>query len=316
MQNRIVEIVSDRVHVSLFRGFLKLSRQGAETGRIPLPDIAAVVVRGFGASLSLNAAAKLAELNIPVVLCDARQTPVSVIQSVIQPVTGHHAQGHIIAAQAAAGRPVQKRLWQGLVRGKITAQAQVLRMRGAAYRDLDEIAGRVRSGDPDNSEAMAARRYWPRLMGPVEQDFKRDRSAAGVNAALNYGYTVLYAAAARSVLAAGLHPSLSLHHVSRGEPLRLASDIMEPFRPWVDDAAYECARGWQNGAQSALTAEDKSRLVNVLNLDLEGPYGASPVQTCLDRLCQSLAAVFTGERRTLELPGPPVVMTRANRERV
>lgn len=297
MQNRIVEVATDNVHLSLFRGFMKLSREREEIGRVALPDIGGLVVRGYGASISLNLAARLAAENIPVVLCGVDQSPASIIW----PVAGHHAQGNIIEAQGQLSLPQRKRLWQALVRAKINAQGQALSAAGEHSADLIEMAKTVRSGDPDNLEAQAARKYWPRMMGKLEDSFTRSRQANGLNAWLNYGYTVLRAGAARSLLAAGLHPSLSIQHASRGEPLRLSSDMMEPFRPWVDltiRRLAECKRD----ELPALDRYRKSRIVQVLSLDLQGPQGASPVQTCMNRLAQSLARICLGEARTLELP--------------
>lgn len=297
MQNRIVEISSDGVHLSLFRGFVKISRDGTELGRVGLPDIGGLIVRGYGASISLNLVARLAEENIPVVLCGADQSPASIVW----PIAGHHAQGNIIEAQGSLSLPKRKRLWQELVRAKITAQAQALVAAGEHAADLFEIARRVKSGDPDNLEAYAARKYWPRMMGTVEEAFVRSRHADGVNSWLNYGYAVLRAGAARSLIAAGLHPSLSIQHASRGEPLRLSSDIMEPFRPWVDLTIRHLTEN-ANGDIPILNRDHKSRIVQVLSLDLQGPQGASPLQTCLDRLAQSLARICLGDERTLELP--------------
>lgn len=296
MQNRVVEIATDGVHLSSFRGFLKISKDGVELGRVALPDIGSVVVRGFGATLSLNLAARLASANIPV-LCGANQTPCSIVW----PVDGHHQQGNIFAAQADLTRPQKKRLWQSLIRAKIAAQANVLVASGESANDLLAMAARVKSGDPENLEAMAARKYWPRMMKPVHGTYKRNASENAVNAWLNYGYAVLRAGAARSILAAGLHPSLSIHHESRGEALRLASDIMEPFRPYVDLLVKRLALETLNDTMD-LTPDRKAAIVRVLSLDLEGPFGASTVQTCLDRLCQSLAQICMGTRSGLELP--------------
>ena len=119
-------------------------------------------------------------------------------------------------AQAEASLPTRKRLWKTLVKAKISAQADALDMVGHRSGALRDLARKVRSGDPDNIEGMAARRYWTQMMG---DGFRRDRGAGGANALLNYGYMVLRAATARSILAAGLHPSLSIHHQSRGTAL-------------------------------------------------------------------------------------------------
>jgi CRISPR-associated protein Cas1 len=303
MQNRIVEIASDGMHLSLSRGFMKVARNGEETGSVPLPDIGALIVRGYGTSVSLNLVAKLAELNVPMVLCGTDQSPASVLW----PISGHHAQGHTIEGQAGLTLPRRKRLWQSLVRAKITSQVAALGTFSQSGSDLSNLANRVKSGDPENIEAQAARRYWPRMMGTVEDGFARNRNGSGINSALNYGYTVLRAAAARSILAAGLHPSLSIHHVSRGDPLRLADDIMEPFRPYVDIVVRRLGeKVLATGKEMELDRNSKLALVDVLSIDLSGPFGASPLQTCMDRLCQSLAAVCRKERQALELPGSPV----------
>jgi len=158
-------------------------------------------------------------------------------------------------------------------------------------------------------EAQAARRYWTRLMG---EGFRRDRSEPGINAALNYGYIVLRAATARSILAAGLHPSLSIQHQSRGAALRLADDLMEPFRPWIDQAVYKLAKAYCSPTPLILSQENKAALAAVLTLDMQGPQGTSPLQVCLDRLSQSLVQVFMGERKEMELPGPPLPLALAS----
>lgn len=313
MQNRIIEIASEGVHLSLSRGFMIVARNGEEAGTVPLPDIGALIVRGYGASISLNLAAKLAELNVPMVLCGADQSPASVVW----PISGHHAQGLTIEGQAGLTLPRRKRLWQSLVRAKIGSQAAALNTFSESAFDLSSLSKRVKSGDPENIEAQAARRYWPRMMSTVEREFTRNRNGSKINSALNYGYTVLRAAAARSALAAGLHPSLSIHHVSRGDSLRLADDMMEPFRPYVDIVVRRLGeRALAAGEALELDRNSKLALVNVLSVDLSGPYGASPLQTCMDRLCQSFAAICRNERHALEVPGSPIFASPAIEDRI
>ncbi len=300
MLGRLVEVASDGVHLSVERGFLKLSKAGAKLGEVPLDDIGAVVVHGHGATFSAALCERLAARNAPLVVCGRNHAPTAMLW----PVDGHHEQGRRMQAQADATLPTRKRLWRDLVRAKILAQADALDLVGAPHPGLRALARGIPSGDPGNVEAQAARRYWPNMLG---SDFRRDRAADGANALLNYGYTVLRAGAARAVLASGLHPSLSLNHQSRGDALRLADDVMEPFRPWVDLAV----RRLLDTGDTAVTTAAKQTLAETMTLDLAGPRGASPLQVCLDRLAASLAQVFLKERRALEFPGPPLPLDTA-----
>lgn len=297
MKNRIVEIVTDGVHVSASRGFVILHKDREKLGQIAIDDMAALIIRGYGLTLSVNICARLSASNIPLIICGSDQSPASVLW----PLAGHHAQGRIMQKQSELTRPQKKRLWQSLIRAKITAQAEALNLTGQAANDIKAMAKRVKSGDPDNLEAQAARRYWSRMMG---KDFRRNKAESGENAALNYGYTVLRAAAARAIIAAGLHPSLSIHHESRGDALRLADDIMEPFRPWVDLTVWQNRDKLETGQ---LSPELKASLVGMLSLDLQTSWGASPLQLCIDRLAQSVAAIITDERTKIEFSGPPVL---------
>ncbi|MCH8244220.1 MAG: type II CRISPR-associated endonuclease Cas1, partial [Planctomycetes bacterium] len=166
-------------------------------------------------------------------------------------------------------RPCSKRIWRQIVRAKIRAQADLLGPDHEKYRKLLNLENEVRSGDPSNVEAQAARRYWPLLLGP---DFRRDRGLPGVNALLNYGYTVLRAGTSRAVVAAGLHPSLGVHHRTRTDPFCLASDLMEPFRPLVDLAASRLA----DAGVDDVTPEAKTVLAAVLSADLQTSRGTTP----------------------------------------
>lgn len=311
MQNRIVEISSDNVNLSLSRGFMNISQNGDKLGQIDITDMAALIVRGYSATISLNLCSRLAAENVPVVLCANNQSP----SSILWPIDGYHKQGFRMQAQSEAGKPLKKRLWQSLVKAKILAQASALEFIEESSSALQLMAKRVKSGDSENIEAQAARRYWPAMMGA---DFRRGTKADGtqandnerpdINAFLNYGYTVLRAATARSILAAGLHPSLSIHHESAGDALRLADDLMEPFRPWVDIVAYQCADSMQDD-EKVLSKDHRAKLAAVLTMDLYTTHGASPLQLCLDRLAISLAKIYTGEETHLDLPSAPMPLS-------
>ena len=175
----------------------------------------------------------------------------------------------------------------------------MLDSRGVPAEAFDLLARRVRSGDPDNIEAQAARRYWPLLMGA---DFRRDRAEAGVNGLLNYGYTVMRSLVARSVVAAGLHPSVGIHHANRGNAFALADDLVEPFRPLVDATALRLV----SAGCREVTPDAKRAFAGLIALDLPGENGTTTVAVAAGRLAQSLGRCFeTGSASELALPRPP-----------
>lgn len=295
MTGRIVEVAEAGRHLAISRGHMVVKADGEELGRVPLDDVAALVANGHGMTYSNNLLLALAERNAVVVLCGANHMPAALLW----PMDSHHIQSARMRAQVALPRTAAKRLWQSLVRTKIKLQAAVLEAQGQASGGFDLLARKVRSGDPENMEAQAARRYWPLLMGT---DFRRDRSLPGANGLLNYGYTIVRSTVARGVMAAGLHPTLGIHHIGRGNPMCLVDDLMEPFRPVVDlVVARLCEAG-----MDTVDRETKRVLASVPTFDMATNEGTTPLSTCAMRLATSLAQVCEGERRDLEFPLEPL----------
>lgn len=291
MSGRIVELSQNGRSLHLERGFLAVREDGDNVGRIPIDDVDAVLATAQGVSWSNKALAALAARGVPVSILGSDFSPVAALL----PLQGHHDQGRRMRAQADAARPTRKRLWAELVKAKIGAQADALERAGFDVMRLKTLRAEVRSGDPENREALAAQWYWPRMLG---EDFRRDRTTGPANAMLNYGYAVLRAGAARAIVAAGLHPALSLHHISDGDSLALADDVMEPFRPAIDLVVRTLT---EEGADK-MTVEVKKDLVGVLAADVETAAGRTPIGHALVRICQSLATVFMGGAKKLDLP--------------
>lgn len=293
MIGRVIEIASDGRYLAVSRGFMTISAEGSEVGRVPLGDIGVLLCHAHGLTYSNNLIVELTGRGASVVICGPNHLPVAWIW----PLDGHHVQALRMRHQVETAEPVRKRLWQALVRAKILQQGAVLQRMGLAHEPFDLLTRRVRSGDPDNIEAQAARRYWPLLLG---DDFRRDRAAGGANALLNYGYTVLRAGVARAVASAGLHPSIGLHHSNRGNPMCLVDDLMEPFRPLTDYLVARLVAGGQND----VTPVSKAALANVLSLDMATRLGVTPVATCLERMVLSVATSFETGRPVLDMPEP------------
>ena len=303
MIGRIVEVADDRRHLFLSRGFLVVQDtegERKELGQVPLDDVAAVIANAHGLSYTNNLLVALAERCAPFVLCAANHNAVGMVL----PIDGNFQQAKRFDAQIAANQPLIKRLWAEIVKSKLQQQAAALEATGAPFVPLSALVRKVRAGDPDNFEAQGARRYWGLLFG---EDFRRDQQGAGLNAMLNYGYTVLRAATARAVVAAGLHPTIGLHHSNEGNAMRLVDDLMEPFRPMIDLKVWQLHKQ----GEGQITPDSKRALVRTLYDDMQTSAGATPVMVCAQKLATSLAQVFMGEKDKLDLPLPGLPLNLA-----
>jgi CRISPR-associated protein Cas1 len=209
-----------------------LRARDTETQTIPFADIAVLVTSHPQISFTQAVLAGLAAAGGTFIVSNEKHLPAAMLL----PLSTHSTQTERFARQAAVSLPTRKRAWQQIVQAKLRAQARLLEETTGADQGLRQMAARVRSGDPDNLEAQAARIYWQALFGKdaSAEPFRRDPEGEGINAHLNYGYAVLRAIVARALCASGLHPSLGVHHHNRYDTFCLADDLMEPFRPLVD----------------------------------------------------------------------------------
>lgn len=260
---------------------------------VPLADLAALVVSHPQVSFTQAVLAGLAAAGGIFVACDEKHQPAAMML----PLVSHSLQAERFARQAALALPVRKRLWRQIVRAKLAAQARLLRERTGQDWGFSLLSPKVRSGDPQNLEAHAARIYWRALF---EENFRRDREAEDLNRHLNYGYAVLRAIVARAVCAVGLHPSFGLHHHNRYDSFCLADDLMEPFRPLVDRAV--CAIRDRRGDAAAFDRDAKRELLAAIlgRFDYEGE--SRTLFDWISRMASSLASVVEGTGARLQIP--------------
>ena len=296
MSRHIIEITDLGRNLSLNRGFLVITARDTLLAQVPLDDVLALILTAPDSSLSKQVMVALAERGSVIVIGGKNFHPIAMML----PNAQHHEQTGVQLDQVSTSLPLKKRLWQQLVRAKIAAQAWVLSPHEGkeSRRTTDlllQMVSRVASGDPENLEAQAAKAYWTVLMGA---SFRRDPNKPGINAHLNYGYAVLRASLARSVVAVGLNPALGIFHRSRRNPYCLVDDLMEPFRPFVDRQVAL----WGLEKNIDLIPERKRALAALLELDMESSAGLSPLRNCCQRLAQSLVRSHTNKRAELDLP--------------
>jgi CRISPR-associated protein Cas1 len=292
MLERIIEISETAAMLRVENHLLAISRPGAERHTVPLNEVAVLLLSNPAAMLSHAVLAQLAQNGAMVVCCDDKHLPAGMLL----PLRSNFSQTRRMARQTEISLPTQKRLWRQIVRQKIKNQGDLLRFFFADDANLNKLAEEVKSGDPENMEGRAARIYWQKL-GVVE---RRTRRGEDANRLLNYGYSVLLAACARSICAAGLHPSFGLHHHNGYNPFCLASDLMEPFRPLID---FAVCRLVGQGAGETLSRDAKRTLIGaIVNGELKVGGQRETVVNGIQKLADSLGNVFSGDRHDLALP--------------
>ena len=263
---------------------------------IPIEDIGVVVLDNRRITVTSGVLEVLLENNATVITCDQRSMPVGLLL----PLCGNTTQNEHFRDQLDASVPLKKQLWQQTVKQKIQNQAYVLaQVTGREEKAMNVWADNVRSGDPDNIEARAAAYYW-RYLFPDIPTFVRGREGEPPNNLLNYGYAILRAVIARALVGSGLLPTLGIHHHNRYNAYCLADDIMEPYRPYVDQLVIEIIRKVDNYA--LLTKEIKMELLGIPMLDVVIAGKRSPLMIAAQQTTASLYKCFSGELRRISYP--------------
>lgn len=256
----VIEIAENDCVLKIRRGFLVISRKDKEPAEIPFDLIDSIVVTAEGLTYTNNTLRKLCEEGIPLIICGSNFQPLGILSG----ITLYHKLTQRLKNQIDLKKTVSKQLWTTIVKQKIKHQLYVLNWAGKETSDIYNIARRIKSGDPDNIEAQAARRYWERLFG---YRFIRNPDEKGINSFLNYGYAILRGSVSRYVVGSGLHPSLGIHHRNKLNPFCLVDDIMEPFRPIVDKTVF-CIFG-NNRELKELVPAYKKQLAEILSFPLK-----------------------------------------------
>lgn len=273
------------------------SMMKAESERtIPIEDIGVVVLDNKRITITTGAIEALLENNSAVISCNDKSMPVGLML----PLVGNTLQNERFRDQLDASLPLQKQLWQQTVKQKVANQAHVL----GTYTTTEnqcmlKWVSEVRSGDVDNIEARAAAYYWKNLFSNIP-DFIRGREGDSPNNLLNYGYAILRAVMARALVGSGLLPTLGIHHHNRYNAYCLADDIMEPYRPYVDELVLQIIAEEED--YSELTRNLKAKLLQIPVLDVVINGKRSPLMIAAGITTASLYKCFSGESRQIIYP--------------
>jgi CRISP-associated protein Cas1 len=259
---------------------------------IPIEDIGFLVIDNSEIYLSIPAMNLLIENNTSVIICGANHLPNGMFLN----LNSHHIQQEIFKNQIDASVPLKKQLWQQTIIEKITNQGILLEKITGTKNTFDFLCSKVLSGDTSNMEGVAASFYWKTFF---EHDFKRERFGHYPNNFLNYGYAILRAATARALSGSGLLNTLGIHHKSKYNAFALADDIMEPFRPIVDEKVFELMQTYD---EQELNTFLKSELLQILTRTVYFKDEKSPLMVALQKTASSLQQCYTGDRKRIKYP--------------
>lgn len=258
---------------------------------IPIEDIGFILIDNPMVSITMPLINALADNNVALIFCDEKSMPNAMLQN----LDTHSLQCEILNKQIAVGEVLRKNLWKQTVEAKIKNQSKLLMKLGKDGNVLKPYYSNVKSGDADNREGAAARIYWMRLFG---NDFVRDRNLPGINSLLNYGYTILRAATTRALMGAGLLPAIGIFHHNRSNAFPLADDIMEPYRPYVDEIVYDMF----NDGMVDLNQTSKSCLLHILVCDTHFSKVTRPLSIALTMTAASLVKCYSKELSKINYP--------------
>lgn len=262
---------------------------------IPIEDIGVVILDDARITITQRLLSALLENNCALITCDARKMPTGLML----PLEGNTLQSERFRAQVSVSAPLHKQLWQQTIQSKIENQALLLKARGVEVRNMMSWSKEVRSGDVDNLEGRAAVYYWRNIF-PDIKGFTRGREEMPPNNLLNYGYSVLRAVVARALVSSGLMPTFGIHHRNKYNAYCLADDIMEPYRPFVDNLVLDIVK--EGNDISNITLDLKAKLLQIPVLDIMINGKRSPLMVGVTQTTASLVKCYSGELRKIVYP--------------
>lgn len=258
---------------------------------IPIEDVGCILIENQMTSITMPLINALADANVSLIICNEKSFPNAMLQGFKTNLT----QGETLRNQVNAGEVLKKQLWKQIIEAKIKNQALLLTKLGKNGNRLKPFYSNVKSGDIDNREGIAARIYWNELFG---NSFTRNRDEPGINALLNYGYTILRAAVVRSTVSSGLFPALGIFHHNRSNAFPLADDIMEPYRPFVDELVYSL----YSKGETEVNKNTKMELIKVLYCDTQFKKIMRPLSVGLTMTTASLVRCYSKNENKILFP--------------
>lgn len=266
-----------------------------EVIKVPIEDLGIVVLDHSRITITQSLVSKFLIFNVALITCDETHHP----NGLLMTLDGNTLQSQKFQTQIEATVPLKKQLWQQTVAAKILNQANLFKKKKLPYQLLVNYSKDVKSGDSENHEARAAAYYWKSFF-PEFLQFRRERFGPPPNNLLNYGYAILRAMVARNLIGSGLLPTLGIFHRNQYNAYCLADDIMEPYRPFVDQVVSQIVT--MNGNFLEMTPSMKKQLLGIPAMDVIIDGKKSPLMNATQRSTASLCKCYEGKARKIIYP--------------
>jgi len=268
------------------------------TKQVAIEDVGFCILDHNQITISKVAMQKLIENRAAFMVCDDSHLPIAMQL----PLAANDIQTERFRYQVNASVPLKKQLWQQTIKAKIINQAKHLEKRNQNSNRLLHLAKSVSSGDAENCEATAANFYWRNIFTDKLEQFNRTREGDSPNDLLNYGYAVLRAVVARSLCISGLLPTLGIFHRNKYNAYCLADDIMEPYRPYVDEVVYGIIEKEKIGDWGLDNIGVRAALLRIPSIDVQIDEKTRPLMNAVQRTTASLFRCFEGSQRKILYP--------------
>lgn len=291
MIKRIIDI-SEQTYLHIKNQQLLIDKNKETVGQIPIEDLGVLILQHPAIVITQQTIIACQQNNVVIIFCDNKHLPYSIILPIAE---GHTLHNKILKQQISITEPVRKRLWQQIIKQKVTEQSTTLKLLKKDTTRLSYLSKQVKSGDTGNTEAIAAQAYWKTLFG---KEFRRNVDMEGINILLNYGYAIIRAMIARGICGAGLHPSLGLFHHNQYNALCLADDLMEPFRPWIDSIVYQLSQ--ENRLE--INQSNKQLFLEILSAEVIYNQKTMPFMVSIPLLMAELKRCYNKQSKNLIYP--------------
>ncbi len=278
------------------------NKETEDEATVPIEDIATLILAEKQITLSSSVLSACVQAQVSVISCDDKYMPIGMFLL----LDGHSEHQSILSAQLSATKPLTKQLWKSVIEHKVANQARLLERLGLPSKRLFHLARQVKSDDTTGVEAQSAKYYWTQYFGDINKHHGikdptyRKREGYPPNNWLNYGYTLLRSMVSRALTGSGLLPTLGIHHHNKYNAYCLSDDIMEPYRPMVDQLVHELAM--QHELSTDIPMVIKKPLLQLATQDCLLENKKYTLYTAIERTTASLAQSFIQSKNQILYP--------------